>query len=79
MTEVGLCTAMCIRDPSKLNRASFPIGKTLPYLEFKVVNEDGHILPLNTTGMLYVRGFSVFKEYYEDVEKTNEIKDEEGW
>lgn len=50
-----------------------------PEIELKVVDDDGKILPTNTYGEVYIRGDSVFKEYFHDEEKTAEVKTADGW
>ena len=45
----------------------------------KVIDEEGHIVPVNTSGELCFRGHCVFQGYWDDVIKTKEAIDENGW
>lgn len=54
------------------------IGKSLPGIEVKIVDEDGEEVDQGEVGELIYRGPTVMKGYYNDPEKTKEsIK--EGW
>lgn len=48
-------------------------------VQVKVVNEDGHIVPINTPGELYTRGYSTMLKYWEDEEKTKETISADRW
>ncbi|KAL4220914.1 hypothetical protein ACF0H5_019180 [Mactra antiquata] len=48
-------------------------------LEVKVVDENEHIVPVNTKGEIYVRSDGVFLEYLNDPEKTAAVKTPDGW
>ncbi|MEO7853643.1 MAG: AMP-binding protein [Rubrivivax sp.] len=63
-------------DP--LERRVSTVGRILPRLEAKVVDGEGRIVPVGTTGEFCVRGYSVMKGYWGDEARTAEvIKD--GW
>jgi long-subunit acyl-CoA synthetase (AMP-forming) len=56
------------------------IGKPLPYLECKIIDETtNEIVPIGQEGQVLVRGYSVFRKYYDEVEKTAEAFDDNGW
>ena len=55
------------------------IGEPLDCLEAKIVGEHGEILPVGKKGVLHIRGTSIMKGYYNDLEKTAEAIDKEGW
>lgn len=82
MTETSLChsisTVACKTKGTKYAYES--CGRTIPYAESKIIDpETGHILPLDTDGELCVRGPHIFKEYWDEPEKTKEDKDKNGW
>uniref|UniRef100_A0A7M5X7U4 Medium-chain acyl-CoA ligase ACSF2, mitochondrial n=2 Tax=Clytia hemisphaerica TaxID=252671 RepID=A0A7M5X7U4_9CNID len=67
-------------DPNaEIERRMTTIGKTLPHMETKIIDEEGHIVPVNTSGELCFRGHCVFQGYWDDVIKTKEAIDENGW
>ncbi len=55
------------------------IGKPLPGVELRVVDEAGNVLPDGETGMLEVRGPNVFKGYWRMPEKTREEFRDDGF
>ncbi|XP_064652846.1 3-[(3aS,4S,7aS)-7a-methyl-1,5-dioxo-octahydro-1H-inden-4-yl]propanoyl:CoA ligase-like isoform X1 [Lineus longissimus] len=54
-------------------------GYPLPHTEFRVLDHEGNIVPVNTAGMLYVKTPYMFVGYWEDEERTRAVKDAEGW
>ena len=44
-----------------------------------MVDEEGGIVPVNTSGELCYRGHCVFQGYWDDKVKTDEAIDENGW
>ena len=63
-------------DP--LEKRVATVGRVMPHLEVKVVDEQGQIVPIGTKGELCTRGYSVMKGYWGDDERTADaIKD--GW
>ncbi|XP_035673475.1 medium-chain acyl-CoA ligase ACSF2, mitochondrial-like [Branchiostoma floridae] len=55
------------------------VGSLLPHMEMKVVDRHGQIVPLQHEGEVWVRGYSMFKCYRGDEEKTAEVKTADGW
>ena len=64
-------------DP--LERRVSTVGRVLPHLEAKVVDEDGHTVPRGQPGELCTRGYSVMLGYWDDDARTAEAIDTEGW
>ncbi|XP_046636691.1 medium-chain acyl-CoA ligase ACSF2, mitochondrial-like [Daphnia pulicaria] len=64
-------------DPLEVRHST--IGFPSDYTEVKVVNEDGHIVPINTPGELYTRGYSNMLKYWNDDEKTKEMISVDRW
>jgi fatty-acyl-CoA synthase len=63
-------------DP--LEKRVATVGRVMPHLEVKVVDEQGQIVPIGTKGELCTRGYSVMKGYWGDDDRTADaIKD--GW
>ncbi|WP_109476761.1 AMP-binding protein [Paraburkholderia sp. C35] len=63
-------------DP--LDKRTTTVGRIQPYLEVKVVDPLGNIVPVGETGELCTRGYSVMNGYWGDEAKTREsIVD--GW
>ena len=50
-----------------------------PYVEAKVIDPDGVILPIGESGELCFRGYNTMIGYWNDPEKTKEAIDEQGW
>eukprot|EP00058_Branchiostoma_floridae_P023025 XP_002608515.1 hypothetical protein BRAFLDRAFT_126628 [Branchiostoma floridae] len=77
-TTETLHLATTIADMTDVQRQS-TVGHLLPHLEMKLVDRHGQIVPLQHEGEVWVRGYSVFKCYRGDEEKTAEAKTAEGW
>ena len=45
----------------------------------KIVNEENEIVPINTAGELYTRGYSTMLKYWDDEEKTRETISQDRW
>lgn len=55
------------------------VGHLNDYLEAKVVDRDGKVVPFGTPGELLVRGYTTMLGYYGDKEKTDEVMKGDGW
>ncbi|KFM67040.1 Acyl-CoA synthetase family member 2, mitochondrial, partial [Stegodyphus mimosarum] len=55
------------------------IMKPLEFVELKVIDENGCLVPVNTQGELCVRGHGLFMGYWDDKEKTDEVVDKTRW
>ena len=55
------------------------IGIPVPSTLCKVIDDDGHELPLGGRGELCVKGPQVMKGYWQRQEATDEILDADGW
>ncbi|MEW6716054.1 MAG: class I adenylate-forming enzyme family protein [Chloroflexota bacterium] len=77
-TETGGGIAVTsISDSDK--RQAETVGRPLPDMEIKIVDDLGCQLPAGQTGELLYRGESLMLGYYRDPELTAEVMDEEGW
>jgi fatty-acyl-CoA synthase len=64
-------------DPNKYDGS---IGRLVSNMEAKVIDPDtGDIVPLESQGVLCVRGYSLTKCYWDDPEMTLKAIDENGW
>jgi fatty-acyl-CoA synthase len=63
LTETApVITISSVHD--SLENRTQTIGKPMGHLEVKVVDKDGHIVPLNETGELLVRGYNTMIGLY---------------
>ena len=62
-----------------LERRVSSVGRVLPHLEVKIVDESGGIVPRGERGELCTRGYSVMLGYWADLERTAEAIDSDGW
>jgi len=63
----------------KLKRLTSSVGRPLPDVEVKIVNEQGEVLPACEVGEILAKGPQVMKGYWEDADKTNKVMTEDGW
>ena len=78
MTETSPISFQSSRDDSTECRVS-TVGRVLPHLEVKIVDEYGRIVPRGVTGELLTRGYSIMRGYWDDEERTRESIDAAGW
>ncbi len=64
-------------DPIELRVAT--IGRVLPHIECKIVDENDKTVPPGVPGELCTKGYSVMIGYWGDEEKTAEVLDRDGW
>jgi fatty-acyl-CoA synthase len=65
-----------VDDP--IERRVTTIGRVLPHIEVKIVDENDTIVPCGETGELCTKGYSVMPGYWNDEEKTKECL-RDGW
>ncbi|NQT47924.1 MAG: long-chain-fatty-acid--CoA ligase [Chloroflexi bacterium] len=63
----------------KLKRLETSIGRPMPDVEMKVVDEDGNELSTGQTGEFVARGPRIMKGYFKDEEKTAKAFTKDGW
>jgi fatty-acyl-CoA synthase len=78
LTEVGPVAFQTDIDEALELRAE-TVGRVHPNVEVKIVDNDGHIVPIGKLGELCVRGYSVMRGYWEDPKRTRDAFDETGW
>jgi fatty-acyl-CoA synthase len=78
MTETSPVSFQSAREDS-IERRVTTVGRVLPHVEVKVVDELGRTLPRGQPGEFCTRGYSVMPGYWDDTERTAEAIDAEGW
>jgi fatty-acyl-CoA synthase len=78
MTETSPVSFQSGRD-DPLERRVSTVGRILPHVEVKIVDEHGATAPRGISGELCTRGYSVMLGYWDDDAKTAEAIDAEGW
>lgn len=77
MTETSPVSFQSATD-DPLEKRVTTVGRVLPHLEVKIVDLDGHTVPVGEKGELCTRGYSVMQGYWDDPERTADaIRD--GW
>jgi len=78
MTETSPVSFQSSTDDPVDRRVS-TVGRIMPHVEVKIVNEDGEIVPPGEMGELLTRGYSVMLGYWGSAEQTAEAIDQAGW
>jgi malonyl-CoA/methylmalonyl-CoA synthetase len=74
MTEIG----MALSNPLQGKRESGYVGKPLPEVEVRLVDERGEVVLPGTPGEIQVKGPGVFLEYWQNPEATAKAF-QDGW
>ncbi len=74
MTEIG----MALSNPLHGQRYAGYVGKPLPQVEVRLVDESGELVPPGTPGEIQVKGPGVFLEYWQNPEATAKAF-QDGW
>lgn len=75
MTEIG----MGISNPYIGERKAGYIGKPLPGVEIRLVDEKNNIVKPDEAGEIQLKGASIFKEYWTKPEATQKAFTDDGW
>lgn len=67
------------RTDDSLKRRTETVGRAMPWVEIKIVDQDGHVVPVGEKGEICTRGYSVMQGYWDDPVKTTETIDPSGW
>lgn len=79
MTEASGTVSTSRLDDTREQRFT-RLGTPLPGIEVKIMNpETGEEVATGEQGDTWIRGNSIFTEYYKSPEKTAEALDDEGW
>ncbi len=87
MREVTICYGMTETSPvsfqsavdDPIEKRVSTVGRVLPHIQVKIVDEEGLLVARGERGELCTRGYSVMRGYWGDEEKTAESIDEAGW
>ncbi|WP_294057057.1 AMP-binding protein [Sphingomonas sp.] len=87
MRDVTICYGMTETSPvsfqtrigSDLRTRTATVGHILPFLEAKLVDGEGRVVPRGETGEFLVRGYSVMRGYWNQAEATATAIDAAGW
>ena len=63
----------------KLKRLASSIGRPLPDVEVKIVDDQGRQVPLGEVGEIMARGPRVMSGYWRDEQKTAKVMTPDGW
>ena len=78
MTETTGTISMCrYDDPPEV--IANTVGRPIPGVEVRVVDDDGVDVAPGQPGELIVRGFNVMQGYFNDDEATDEQRSSDGW
>ncbi|MBL4800427.1 MAG: AMP-binding protein [Emcibacter sp.] len=78
MTETSPVSFQSSTDDAMEKRVS-TVGRVHPYVEVKIIDEQGKTTDRNVKGELCTRGYSVMKGYWADDAQTTEAIDNDGW
>ncbi|MGI9316514.1 MAG: AMP-binding protein [bacterium] len=78
MTETGPVSFQTSVDDTEERRVT-TVGRILPHIEIKIVDETGKVVPIGEPGELQTRGYCVMPGYWNDPEKTTTTIDQAGW
>ena len=87
MSEVTIAYGMTETSPvsfqsgvdDPLEKRVSTVGRIHPHVEVKAIGADGATVAVGEPGERCTRGYSVMKGYWDDVEKTGEAIDADGW
>jgi malonyl-CoA/methylmalonyl-CoA synthetase len=74
MTEIGMALSNSLHG----ERLSGYVGKPLPQVEVRLVDENGELVPAGTPGEIQVKGPTVFLEYWQNPQATAKAF-QDGW
>ena len=78
MTETSPAITLCETD-DPLEKQVSTVGRVVPHVEAKIIDDDGRIVAPGVTGELLARGYNVMQGYWGDLERTAEAIDVAGW
>ncbi|XP_073252668.1 medium-chain acyl-CoA ligase ACSF2, mitochondrial-like [Porites lutea] len=68
-------TSIASSDENELST----VGKVFPHTEIKIVDREGSVVPVNTTGEVCIRGYCVMMGYWGEKEQTEKAVGPTGW
>jgi len=87
MSEVTICYGMTETSPVSMQtkhddafeKRVSTVGQIHPFVEIKIIDEDGRVLPRGQQGEFLTRGYSVMLGYWGDDAATSSSIDANGW
>ena len=67
------------RHDAPLQKRVTTVGQVLPHTEVKIIDHNGHVVPIGETGELCTRGYCVMLGYWNEEAKTREAIDAGRW
>jgi fatty-acyl-CoA synthase len=78
MTETSPVSFQSAVDDPVERRVS-TVGRVQPYIEVKLIDREGRVVPRGTAGEILTRGYCVMLGYWGDPQLTSEAVDQAGW
>jgi acyl-CoA synthetase (AMP-forming)/AMP-acid ligase II len=79
LTEATSSVTSTLPGVDDLDDILHTVGRAVPGVELRVVNDAGADVEPGTPGELWVRGYNVMRGYWNDPERTAETITEDGW
>lgn len=85
---INLCQSFGITETSSVTLTPYndyeqkiieTLGKAIPGVELKIVDENRKHLPSGQTGEIAIKGLGIMKGYYKMPNETEAVLDKEGW
>ena len=77
-TELSPINNMTLPNDS-LEKRTETVGRAVPWVEIRIVDENGIVVDIGGKGEICTRGYSVMRGYWNDEERTRETIDDAGW
>ena len=77
-TELSPINHMTRPDDS-LQKRTETVGRAVPWVEIRLIDEQGRVVPIGARGEICTRGYSVMRGYWNDPERTAQTIDPAGW
>ncbi|MFK7976711.1 MAG: AMP-binding protein [Halioglobus sp.] len=77
-TETSPVNHITLPDDS-LQKRTETVGRAVPWVEIKIIDDAGRVAPIGATGEICARGYSVMRGYWNEEERTRETIDAAGW
>jgi len=77
-TEVSPVNHLTLPD-DPLEKRVETVGRAVPWVEIKVVDDEDRVVPIGEKGEVCTRGYSVMLGYWDDEEQTRDTIDEARW
>jgi fatty-acyl-CoA synthase len=77
-TEVSPINHLTLPDDPVEKRVE-TVGRAVPWIEIKLVDDEGRVVPIGEKGEVCTRGYSVMLGYWNDEEQTRDTIDDARW